>query len=173
MSEGAERLSAAVEVLLGEDVVELPGPVALERLRTVLACAERLKAAALTGVRDLDSRELYALDAAGSARTWLRRQPGGEDGQVTLARRLAARPAVSHALAAAQIGLRSAGQLCTALEHVPDDLDDTLVTAVLQDGIGRLLLEQTGGTPRTRPSLGRSCGNGRPTQPCSPPASPT
>ena len=136
MRSGCQQRST---VLLGEDVVELPGPVALERLRTVLACAERLKAAALTGVRDLDLRELYALDAAGSARTWLRRQPGGEDGQVTLARRLAARPAVSQALAAAHIGLRSAGQLCTALEHVPDDLDDALVTAVLQDGIGRLL----------------------------------
>ena len=57
-----------------------------------------------------------------------------------------ARPS-AQALADARIGLRTASQLCTALEHVPDDLDDALVTAVLHDGIGRLLLEQTGGTP--------------------------
>ena len=91
MSEGAARLQEAVELLLHEQPVDLPGPAALDRLRTLLTCAEQLKAAALHGVRDLDHRELYALDAAGSARTWLRRQPGGEDGQVTLARRLAQR----------------------------------------------------------------------------------
>ena len=147
MSEGVVLLQEAVDRLLDEAAVDLPGPAALERLRTVLACAERLKAAQLAAVRDMDTRELYALDAAGSARGWLRRQPGGEDGQVTLARRLAERPVVGTALAEARIGLRGAAQLCTALEAVPADLDDALVTAVVQDGIGRLLLEQTGGTP--------------------------
>ena len=147
MSEGVVLLQDAVDRLLAEAAVELPGPAALERLRTVLACAERLKAAQLAAVRDMDARELYALDAAGSARGWLRRQPGGEDGQVTLARRLSERPVVAEALADARIGLRGAGQLCTALEAVPADLDDALVTAVVQDGIGRLLVEQTGGTP--------------------------
>jgi hypothetical protein len=144
---GVALLQSAVEVLLGEQAGELPGPQALQRLRTVLACAERLKAAQLRAVRDMDSRQLYALDAAGSARGWLRRQPGGEDGQVTLARRLTHHPLIGAALADARIGLRSASQLCTALDSVPADLDDTLVSAVLQDGIGRLLVEQTGGTP--------------------------
>ena len=143
----ADLLALAVERLLAESPVELPGPVALERLRTILTCTERLKAAQLHAVRDLDLRELYALDAAGSARTWLRRHPGGEDGQVTLARRLGQRPTVDAALADARIGLRTASQLCTALENVPDDLDDPLIEAVLQDGIGQLLHEQTGGTP--------------------------
>jgi hypothetical protein len=143
----AELLAVAVERLLAESPVELPGPVALERLRTILACAERLEAAQLLAVRDLDRRELYALDAAGSARTWLRRQRGGEDGQVTLARRLADRQVVSTALADARIGLRTASQLCTALESIPADLEDPLVRAVLHDGIGALLRQHTGGTP--------------------------
>ena len=147
MSEGAVRVQEAVDLLVDESPVDLPGPVALERLRTVLTNAERLKAAALTAIRDLDLRQLYALDAAGSARTWLRRQPGGEDGQVTLARRLAQRPTVNQALTDARIGLRSASQLCTALDQVPDTLDDPLLSAVLHDGIGQLLHQQTGGTP--------------------------
>ena len=140
-------LRQAVDLLLAEAPVDLPGPAALERLRVLLACAEQLKAVQLEAVRDLDRRELYALDAAGSARGWLRRQPGGEDGQVTLARRLAQRPVVGAALTQARIGMRGEAQLCTALDDVPADLDDALVTAVLQDGIGQLLLQQTGGTP--------------------------
>ncbi len=64
-------LQQAVDRLLAEDAVALPGPVALARLRTVLACAEQLRAAQLSAVRDMDSRQLYALDAAGSARGWL------------------------------------------------------------------------------------------------------
>ena len=147
MSEGVELLREAVERLLAESPTDLPGPAALARLRTLLACTEQLQAVQLSAVRDLDRRQLYALDAAGSARGWLRRQPGGQDGQVTLARRLAQRPAVQAALTDARIGLRGATQLCTALEAVPTDLDDALVRAVVQDGIGRLLLEQTGGTP--------------------------
>ena len=146
---GADLLAEAVDTLLREVPVDQPGPQALQRLRTVLACAERLRAAQLLAVRDLDARELYALDAAGNARTWLRRQPGGEDGQVTLARRLAQRPHVTSALTAARIGVRTASQLCTALEHVPDTLDDDVVVAVAQDGIGPLLRTATGGTPET------------------------
>jgi hypothetical protein len=141
-----QLLMLAVDRLLTQVPVELPGPVALERLKTLTTSLERLTAARLAGVRDLDCRELYALDGAGSTRGWLRAQPGGDQGQLTLARRLATRPHVDSAHRTGQLATRAVAQLCTALETIPPELDDAVVRATLQHGIGELLRAHRGGT---------------------------
>ncbi len=144
---GEELLTAAVDLLVDEVPATLPPTLALRRLAEMLQARERLQAAVLAAVRDLDVRELYALDGAGSARGWLRAQPGGEDGQLVLSRSLAARHQVSTALAEGRIAGRAAGQLCTALDKVPTDVCDDVLTAVLLDGVGGLLRTAEGGTP--------------------------
>lgn len=142
---GAALLVLATERLLTECPTELSEQVALDRLRTIITCDERLQAARLAAIRDLDRRELWTLDAAGSTRGWLRGQLGGEDGQLMVARRLAHRPLVEAALAAGEISGRAAGQLCVVLDKSPDQVDEALLTGVLLDGVGGMLQTYTGG----------------------------
>ena len=142
---GAALLVLATERLLAECPTELPEQVALDRLRTIITCDERLQAARLAAVRDVDRRELWTLDAAGSTRGWLRSQLGGEDGQLMSARRLAHRPLVEAALAAGEISSRAAGQLCAVLDKAPDQVHEALLTGVLLDGVGGMLQTYTGG----------------------------
>lgn len=143
---GAELLALAVDRLQAEVPVELSGPVALERLRAVILSAERLQAVRLAAVRDVDARELYALDGSGSTRGWLRAQLGGDDGQLALARRLSKHRHVEDAHAHARIATRAAAQVCTALEAVPTEVDDAQLCAVLRDGLPGLLHQHSGGT---------------------------
>ena len=142
----ADLLQEAVAGLLAQDPSLLPATEALGRLAGMLEARERLQAAVLAAVRDLDVRELYALDGAGSARGWLRTQVGGEDGQVALARSLGQHDAVRTALAGGRISLKAAGQLCTALAKVPAELDEPTVRALLHDGVRPLLTAGAGGT---------------------------
>ena len=142
---GAQLLELAVDRLLTESSADLPEQVALDRARSVLACTERLSAVRLRAVADVDRRELFALDGAGSTRGWLRTQPGGEGGQLTAARRLRERPLVEAALGAGQVSARAAEQLCGVLDKVPVHVDEELLSAVLLDGVGGLLQTFTGG----------------------------
>jgi hypothetical protein len=142
---GAALLELAVETLLAESPVELPEQVALDRTRTILACTERLAAARLAAIRDVDRRELFVLDAAGSTRGWLRTQAGGEGGQLSAARRLGERPLVESAVGAGRIGSRAGEQLCAVLDKVPAQVQEQQLTGVLRDGVGGLLQSDTGG----------------------------
>jgi len=142
---GAELLMLAVESLQSEQPGELPEQVALARTRTLIECSERLNAVRLAAVRDVDRRELYALDGAGSARGWLRTQLGGEKGQLTMARRLEQHPLVDAALAAGQVSSRASEQLCAVLDKVPDELDEGQLVGVIGNGIADLLTTYTGG----------------------------
>ncbi len=142
---GRQLLVLAVERLLGKVPAELTEPQALDRLRTLIVCGEQLHAARLAAVRDADLRQLHILDAAGSTRGWLRNQLGGEDGQLSCARRLALRPRVQEALAGGQVSVRGASQLCAVLNKVPAQVDEALLRAVLVDGVGGLLQLYTGG----------------------------
>jgi len=139
-----DLLGVVVCRLTAEDPVELAGPVALARTADMLIARERLQSAILTAVRDVDRRELFTLAAAGSTRGWLRTQLGGDSGQLMLARRLADRPQIAEALAGGSICGRAAGQLCTALEQIPDQVPEPAITAVLTDGISSLLSPHTG-----------------------------
>ena len=62
----ADLLAAVADRVLARPSVELTPAASLERTRALLRQGERLRAAALDGVRDLDARELYALDGAGN-----------------------------------------------------------------------------------------------------------
>ncbi len=139
-----DLLGFALCRLTAEDPVELAGPVALARTAELLIARERLQGAILSAVRDVDRRELFTLAAAGSTRGWLRTQLGGDSGQLMLARRLADRPQVAEALAGGSVSGRAAGQLCTVLEQVPDQVPEPAIVAVLTDGISTLLSPHTG-----------------------------
>jgi len=141
---GAALLGVAVDRLLAELPVDLDGMTALARAGAVLVARERLAAVALAAVRDIDGRELYALACAGSTRSWLRTQLGGDQGQLGLARRLSDRPLVTGALADGQISLRAAGQLAGALDQVPAEVAEPALLAVLTDGVAGLLGAVTG-----------------------------
>ncbi len=141
---GVELLRRAVQRLLSETPVELPGSVALERLRALTTGIEQLQAARLAAVRDVDARELFALDGAGSTRGWLRAQLGGDDGQLALARRLGSRPSVEAAHAAAALSTRAASQVCAALDKVPAEVDEGQLLGVLRDGVPDVLRQQSG-----------------------------
>ena len=78
---GLELLDAAVAVLLTQDPSKLAPKAALARASALMTARERLQAATLTAVRDVDLRELFVLEHAGSTRSWLRRQAGGEGKQ--------------------------------------------------------------------------------------------
>ena len=150
---GVELLGVAVEGLLTEDPSLLTPKAALARTAALLRCRERLQAATLAAVRDVDVRELYTLEQAGSTGSWLRRQCGGEAGQLVLARRLPQRPVVAAAFAAGTIAQRSAGQLCTMLDRVPDEVQEARLVGVLQDGVSGLLTTVTGWTGLTAEQL--------------------
>ena len=150
---GVELLGVAVEGLLTEDPSLLAPEAALARTAALLRCRERLQAATLAAVRDVDVRGLYTLEQAGSTGSWLRRQCGGEAGQLVLARQLPQRPVVAAAFAAGTIAQRSAGQLCAMLDRVPDEVQEARLVGVLQDGVGSLLTTVTGWTGLTAEQL--------------------
>jgi len=142
---GVDLLILAVDRLLAEDPVDLPGQLALDRTRTLIQSSERLQAARLAAISDMDRRELWSLDGAGSTRGWLRTQLGGEKGQLSAARRLEQRPVVEAALAAGQVSGRGAEQLCGVLDKVPTQVDEEQLSGVIIDGVGGLLQASTGG----------------------------
>jgi hypothetical protein len=139
-----QALGFVVDRLLAEDPVELDGTTALERASVLLVSQERLRAATLAAIRDVDRRELYALDACGTTRSWLRTQLGGDQGQLELARRLGKRPKVAAALGAGDLSGRAAGQLCGALEKVPTEVAEPVMVAVVTDGLPDLLRAHLG-----------------------------
>ncbi len=139
-----QALGRVVDRLLAEEPVELDGATALDRARTLIVSQERLRAATLAAVRDVDLRELYALDACGSTRGWLRTQLGGDQGQLELAKRLGTRPHVAAALGAGEVSGRAAGQLCAVLEKVPGEVEEPVLVAVVTDGLADLLRAHVG-----------------------------
>ena len=142
----ADLLAAVADRLLSSPSVDLPGPTALERCRALLLHTERLRAAALEAVRDLDARELYALDGAGNASVWLSRQRvGGRAAPLTTARRLDGHATASAALADGTLDLLGAERVCAALAKLPQVVEEPVVSAVLGDGALVLLQELSGG----------------------------
>ena len=142
----AVLLAAVVDRVLSRPAVELPGPLSLERTRALLLQGERLRVAALDGVRDVDARELYALDGAGGTPGWLRAQrAGGRSAPLALARRLEHRPVLRQVLTAGLLDVTSAERVCAALERLPEQVDELTVQAVLSDGVPALVQELSGG----------------------------
>lgn len=145
-----DLLTAAVDRLLAASPAELSPAQALRRSRTLLAQTERLRAAGLAAVRDVDSRQLYELDGSANASVWVGRQVGGRLAPVTLARRLAARPVVGEALAAGRLDVLAAERVCLALAKLPDA---TSGSCVGEDAVSWLLAGEV-------PSLLQELGGG-------------
>jgi hypothetical protein len=144
--DGAARaLTEAVDALLAQDVLELPAPVALERTRVLLRETDRLGLALGQALVDVQARELYADDAAGSVWSWLRRQPTGDGGRLARAQRLAVRPVVQAAVATGTVGLGAAGTVCRMLDKLPADAGPGQVEGVLRNGLPMLLSRWTAG----------------------------
>ena len=142
----AERLVDVVDALLAAPSVDLAPAAALDRLGMVLAQGERLTVVALDGVADLEHRELFALDGAGSATGWLRaRRVGGDPRLRAFARHLSDRPVVRDALVAGRLGTDAALKVCTALGSVPFDASESDLIAVLTDGARNILIDCTAG----------------------------
>ena len=139
-----ELLLCAVDAVLAEDPTDIAGAAAFARAGVLLDQVGRLRLAVLGGILDVDRRELFTYADAGSTRGWLRRLPGGEDGQLTRARQLDAHTLVAAAVADASVSPRSAGAVCDALAAVPDDVGDDVVAALLVDGVGAILAEAGG-----------------------------
>ncbi len=159
-----QELVEAVDALAGQSPTELAGPVALDRTRVLLAQAERLSALALQALSDVERRELYLLDGATSAGSWVQalQITGVDRTALALARRLHTVPAVAAALRAGQLSARTAAALTAAAGRArpfldrPDNLIDgqagePVLHAVIVDGISMLLAEQTGGAPESDP----------------------
>jgi hypothetical protein len=147
----AGLLAEAIDRLQARGFAELDPFSALDRLWAVLVQSARLQAVGLDGVLDLDARELFALDGAGSAAGWPRaHRVGGEAGLVTLARRLATRPVVFAALADGTLDLRAGQKVCAALDQVPAEVDEQTLRAVLTDGLGQVFDELYGGSADPR-----------------------
>ena len=118
---GRADLLAAVELVLSVPPADLSPEDSLARTDAVLLARTRLRAAELVGVRDIDTRELYALGEAGSVRTWLGSRPyaAGGGSRVTLARRLQTSPSAYAALASGTVATVTVEQALGAADRVP------------------------------------------------------
>lgn len=144
MTEDLVVLVAAVERVLEVDSEGCSSGMALARAEGLLAVQERLHAASLQAVADVDARELWALRASGSTRTWLRTLPCGERGQLAAARALAQRPLLTRALGEGSVSLRTVVAVARLLDAAPATAPGEQVQAVLVDGLGDLLGVWTG-----------------------------
>ncbi len=140
----AELLSlrAAVDGVLGLDLTGLPAAVALAHTRAVLVEAQRVHAAALSAVAELEERQLYALDGAGSTRSWLAQQPAGRTGLAGEASRLGRRPLLRAAVEAGSVGASTADQVASALEKLPGQVPEDQLVGVLRYALPALLVDR-------------------------------
>ena len=136
----AVALVETVQGLLAQDAGSLPGPVALDRCRTVLTQVERLGVVVSDALADVQDRELFADSNAGSLTGWLRQQSCGDSGRASRSRRLAARRRVRAAIVDGDLGLGTADVLAKALDDLPETTAEPgQVEGVLTGAVPELL----------------------------------
>ncbi len=160
-----QHLLSAVQEVLAQVPVELPGPQALADTAALLGAVEQLHVAALTRSADVDARKLHALDGASSAPAWVAQQQTSLDrGQVALARRLAALPSLGAAVRDGRLSVTVAERVGKALaklrRHVdrPDALIDgqpgeQVLLGVIGHGVKDLICPHLGGLTDDDPRL--------------------
>ncbi|HEU0102156.1 MAG TPA: hypothetical protein VFR07_07510 [Mycobacteriales bacterium] len=119
--------------------------MALERTRALLGLAERLAAVTARAVGDVQARELFVLDEAGSTRSWLRTLPCGEGQHASRARQLGRYPVVESALREGVLSAATASLVCSHLERIPADVPDEQLFGLLVHGVPDVLSAWTGG----------------------------
>lgn len=142
-SEDVLALAHALDDLLRTDPTLLPEGVALERARLLLVQQQRLHAAALDAVRDVQQRQLFARDAAGSARDWLGQQAAADPSLLRDATQLTGRPVVRAALAAGLLSAHVADTVARALGRLPDRVEDDQARGVLLHALPDLLQDRS------------------------------
>jgi hypothetical protein len=165
LSVPVQQLLTAVEAVVAQLPVELPGPQALADTAVMLAAVEQLHAAVLGRVADVDARKLHTLDGAASTGAWIAQQPTSLDrGQVALARRLGSFPLLDAAVRGRRLSVAAAEQVGKALaklrRHVdrPDGLidgqpADQLLIGVIGHGVRHLIGQHLGGLADHDPRL--------------------
>jgi hypothetical protein len=153
-------LVTGVEAVLASPSVDLPAPLALERLRVMLVLGVRLTAAQAESVQDLARRELFALDGAGSAAGWLRAQQVGvlAGASPAAGQRWQGLARVAEAVRGGILAPRSAEAVARAVDAVPDDeagLQEGALAAMVADGVPMVLAAARGGEPAGDPAWGR------------------
>jgi hypothetical protein len=135
-------LRAAVDAVLAVDLHRLGPGEALELTRALLVEQQRLQAATLGSVAELDARQLYALDGAGSTRSWLAQQPVARTGLAAEATRLVARPLLRAAVAAGQVSAATADVVASLLARLPGQVEEHQIVGVLQHALPALLVDR-------------------------------
>jgi hypothetical protein len=125
------------------ELSRLSGPAVLALTRGLLAQQQRLHATTLGALSELDRRQLFALDGAGSTRGWLAQQPTGRPGPAAEATRLARRPLLRAAVSAGRISADTADLVATARDRLPDTVEDDQLLGVLRYGIAALLVDRS------------------------------
>ncbi|MCW2778132.1 MAG: hypothetical protein JWN17_1857 [Frankiales bacterium] len=133
------ELVAVLDRVLAVDPAVLAPQVAVVRAEVLLASQDRLAAAGLRAVGDVQERDLWRVRSAGSTRTWLRTLPCGDAGQLTALRLLQDRPLLAGALQDGSVSLRTAVTVARHLARVPGAVEPDQLQAVLVDGLGDLL----------------------------------
>jgi len=159
------QLVAVVAGLAEQEPADLPGPVALERTRLLLAVGEQLRALGARALSDVQTRQLYELDATPTTNAWVAAQaiPGVSRQEVALARRLQSVPTTRAELIVGRLSTTAAAAVAAAVGKARVFLDrrdglidnlpaDAVLHGVCVDGITTLLAEHTGGTPATDPA---------------------
>jgi len=159
------RLVAAVDEVLGQQPVELPGPQALADTAELLVQVERLRAGLLGRIADVEHRKLHLLDGAGSTSSWVEQQQTSLDrGEVALARRMSALPTLEQAVRSGGLSIAVAERVGKALaklrRHVdrPDGLIDgqdgeQALVGVIGHGIRSIVCQALGGLAEDDPRL--------------------
>ncbi len=132
-------LVAAVEESLAVVPSILSSRVAVVRAEALLVLQERVGAAALRAVADVEERGLWRERQAGSTRTWLRTLPCGDTGQLALGRLVEDRPVLGRAFADGQVSARTFGAVARELARVPVQVDPEQLSGVLIDGLGDVM----------------------------------
>ncbi len=132
-------LTAAVERALLVVPSVLSPRAAVVRAEALLALQERVGAAAVCAVADVEERGVWRERQAGSTRTWLRTLPCGDTGQLALSRLLRDRPVLGQAFADGRVSARTFGAVARELARVPLQVLPEQLEGVLVDGLGELL----------------------------------
>lgn len=157
LSAPVAALEAAVDALAGWAPDSLDDALALAEVQVIIAARQQLQAVQTRALADADARRLHQLEQARSTAVWLREHgldvPAAE---LTLARKLAALPAVADELAAGTVSLTVARHLQQALCRLRpfvDRLDGLIdgqsaepaLTGVIIDGVRSLICQARGG----------------------------
>ena len=162
-----EAAAAALAAVVAVDPSDVPGPLALEDLRVLLAMREQLDAHLLRRLRDVEVRGLHELDALPTIGSWVEAQGSSVDRRmISLARRLDRLPMVSRELDAGRLSMLAAQRVGAAVEQLrgfldrPDGMIDgqdgeAVLAAVILRGVPSLVGEALGGLADDDPRLRR------------------